>query len=104
MRGPLSVTVQYEWVYTSFGICLTFSYRLYRACELARANRSSSQTLTKLMKNKYKSQRLLRWGLMLQVYKQYISISKAKTLSLQTASLELDLVARKFYKLSLRGM
>ena len=102
MRGPLSVTVQYEWVYTSFGICLTFSYRLYRACELARANPSSSQTLTKLMKNK--NQRLLRWGLMLQVYTQYISISKAKTLSLQTASPELDLVARKFHKLSLRGM
>ena len=41
---------------------------------------------------------------MLQVYKQEISISKAKTLSLQTASPELDVVTIKFYKLSLRGM
>ena len=41
---------------------------------------------------------------MLQVYKQEIGISKANTLSLQIASPELDLVARKFYKLSLRGI
>ena len=60
--------------------------------------------MSEVDKMKNKNQRLLRWGLMLHVYKQEISISKAKTLSLQTASPELGLVARKFYKLSLRGM